>query len=378
MEYNYAHGESAVNERIGMRIGQIRLRSVEVCSYSIMAALILLLATAQIQLWSAGFGTQSSLTYYIYRMVSPFRTVFLYLILFYLSVASVRFMLFVINSARRNESPRAYLSAQNVRKKLAGVAADVRSAGRVIFPGAVSFVALSETVTAINVLNANRLVDSTFLAWDKVLTGSYPFIAWPSLPIPDWFLAVTVFSFAWLPVVLVLLAFYLVARRGELAYEFIAALSIAMLVNLPLWHAMPAQSPHDRYLDNVYDLEIPDELSGSMESFSPAPRIAAFLDETRELKSAKLAGNDYPTSTFPSAHAAWGVLVAVFMFRADKRLFAPAFLLALFSTIGTFLLVQHYFVDTLAGIAVGAFAAYATYRLASRDKLVIGTEVSSG
>jgi len=127
-------------------------------------------------------------------------------------------------------------------------------------------------------------------------------------------------------------------------------------------------SPHDRFIHNVYDLSIPTSVEPYLESYVPHQEIATFLDGMRERKKDLSV---MPTSTFPSAHVAWGAFLVYYAYRVQRWLVVLALPFAIFSSIGTFLLAQHYFVDLPAGILVAVVAIYIVRRLAARQAVVV-------
>jgi membrane-associated phospholipid phosphatase len=134
---------------------------------------------------------------------------------------------------------------------------------------------------------------------------------------------------------------------------------------------VPVLSPQDRYIDNIYQLQIsppaPASLVVAVANYHPQPEIAAFL---QTIRTGKVGLPALPTSTFPSAHVLWAAIAGWYLFQADadarrngRRTWrrwlgwiALPFLIA--STFGTVLLAQHYFMDIPAALVIAALAIW--------------------
>jgi len=132
-------------------------------------------------------------------------------------------------------------------------------------------------------------------------------------------------------------------------------------------------SPHDRFVDNVYDLSIPLSVQAYVDNYVPHQGIATFLEGMRERKETLSV---MPTSTFPSAHVAWAGFLVYYAYRVNRWLVVLALPFAALSSIGTFLLAQHYFVDLPAGILVSALAIFLV-RLIVKKQNEIGVRAVS-
>jgi len=214
----------------------------------------------------------------------------------------------------------------------------------------------------LNVINMEALRDNELLEWDRFLFGDYPFLALYEVSYPFWMVWSIAQSFSYLPFGFFILFFVALYRDSKLFVKMAVTFSLAMVASVPLWHLFPVMSPHDRYIDNVYELPIAEDIAVRLESFSPQPELQRYLDLAREKKNNRLQEH-YPTSTFPSAHVAWGVLFIYFSALLDRRLLWVTVPVGVLSSVGTFFLAQHYVVDVPAGVVVALVAIWIVNRL---------------
>lgn len=224
-------------------------------------------------------------------------------------------------------------------------------------PAILALFSLTLVFGHVNALNAAGLKDELVASWDKALTGAYPFLALGSIHYPAWFFNAVSFSFGALPTFLLLFGIYLAHEHRETFKEFTAAFSLALLIMLPVWLKLPALSPQDRFIDNVYKLPVPAEVDAALRNYRPQKELREFFAAIREKKEG--LGGTMPTSTIPSAHVAWATLLIIYAWRAAKKIGLIFLPIAALSTFGAVLFAQHYFVDIPAGVAAAAAAAFA-------------------
>jgi membrane-associated phospholipid phosphatase len=230
-------------------------------------------------------------------------------------------------------------------------------------PLVLSFWSLSLALGVLNVFNTSRLKDELLFRWDVFLTGTFPPFSLASIAWPAWFVEAVDFSFMKLVPVFMIFAFYVFLVRPRLFREAAGVFALVSMLMFAGWLLFPVLSPHDRFIDNVYDLEIPDAVSQYVVSFIPHENIAEVQDRIRENKN---AWSIMPTSTFPSAHIAWAVLFVYYARRLHLWLLAGVVPFALLSSFGTILFAQHYFIDIPAGIAVAVFSIWLVQRLVKK------------
>lgn len=224
------------------------------------------------------------------------------------------------------------------------------------------FVLTGLIMSYLNVVNQPFLRDNEVALWDKSLFGDYPFVAIYEYLYPEWLVWLIAQGFSYLPFGFFLLFFITLYLRIDLFSKMAVTFALGLVISLPLWHIFPVLSPHDRYIDNVYELPIPGEIEKRLENFSPQADIQKYLDSARDKKNKRLQFH-YPTSTLPSAHVEWAVFFIYFSALIDRRLLLITVPIGIFSSIGTFFLLQHYVVDVPAGILVAIAAIWIVNKL---------------
>ena len=219
-------------------------------------------------------------------------------------------------------------------------------------------------IAQLNIFNTPNLKDELIAQWDFLVTGTYPFLSLGLLPYPGWFVEAVEFSFEYLAMAILALAAYAFLWRSGMFRQMVAAFFLGSIILFVAWSFLPAMSPHGRFIDNVYNLPISPFLQQELLKYSPHEKIANFQKEMREdLNDLSVL----PTTTMPSAHVVWGVLLVYYSFRISRWLLLFTLPFALLSTVGTVLFAQHYFVDIPAGILVSLLSILAVEYLKKRD-----------
>ncbi len=221
---------------------------------------------------------------------------------------------------------------------------------RIAIPILLNLLLISYLVDFINIVNRTRLIDPMLASIDFWITGAYPFLSLEVIRFPAWVINAVEFSFLNLTSFLVLAAIVIFFKNKKAFSKYVLAFFASIFIMIPLWLLVPVMSPQDRFIDNVYHLPDPPAIAADLRGFTPVPAIRSFLDQIRKMKEGL---DTMPTTTFPSAHAAWAAIAFLCLLEASPvaaALFSPFLLL---STLGTFSLAQHYFVDAPAGIIVG-------------------------
>jgi membrane-associated phospholipid phosphatase len=233
-----------------------------------------------------------------------------------------------------------------------------------VAPAIVFIIIMSFILDGINAIDRARLVDLAVVGWERSLIGGYGFVIFGSIHYPIWLARFVIGSFSAMSGLLLVAVFVVAYLRKEALREFVAAFCLCMAMMVPLWFAVPALSPQDRFMDDIYRLPETADIAAAVAGYHPVAPIADFLAGVRKEKNG-LA--NLPTSTFPSAHAAWAVFAGYYLFRARKWLgwIALPFLIA--STAGTVMLAQHYLLDPIFGILIAAFAIFVVEQLSRRD-----------
>ncbi len=163
---------------------------------------------------------------------------------------------------------------------------------------AVLFLATS-ALAKINFLNRVNLKDEILLKIDRALTGGDPFIFLHSLKYPAWFVWLIEFSFLNLPLFMIIAAVYFFYKNKTIFLKYVSAFALGLPFLFVIWISVPALSPQDRFIDNVYELPLPAEISSALTNYKPQQEIKNFLLKERFYKNGL---KDMSTSTMPSSH----------------------------------------------------------------------------
>ncbi|MCL5267000.1 MAG: phosphatase PAP2 family protein [Bacteroidetes bacterium] len=224
---------------------------------------------------------------------------------------------------------------------------------RMVFPIFLNLFLLSYIVGYVNSANQHRWIDSKLAAADFWLTGTYPFLTLETIKFPVWLIEAVELSFLNLPFLLVIAALYVFFKNKRSFSKYVMAFFLSFAIMTPIWLLVPAMSPQDRFIDDVYQLRDPHGISSALQEYPPVPQVKRFLTHMRQSKKGL---EMMPTTTFPSSHAAWATLAAICLLEASPVAAAVLGPFLLLSTLGTFYLAQHYFVDTLAGVTIGVIS----------------------
>ena len=317
-----------------------------------------------------GLGRHGSLAYYSSLISESFGYIVLggayFAAAFLAAIVTLSLIRNLVNLARGKKEMPTMLGRSSVRGIFTSAAKKVGATVGILAPAFLFVIIMSFVLDSLSAINKMRLIDVTLLNIEKAMFGNYGFMIWTAAPYPDLFARFIVISFEGMSGILIAAAIAIACVRRDVLRHLAAAFCLAMLLMVPLWLVFPALSPQDRFIDNVYHLSVPTEIASAVSNFHPVPPIGDFLAKVRAGKQ-RLA--DLPTSTMPSAHTAWAVLVGWYLFRAKKWFGWIALPFLIGSTLGTIILAQHYFLDPVIGFVIAGFAIWATDRLAKQDRV---------
>ncbi len=180
------------------------------------------------------------------------------------------------------------------------------------------------------------------------------------LIIMQWFARVPFFdtllvaTYTNLGIILALLTLVLLFNK-LLFRRFILSFALTTLLGLPFWYFYPAISPDELYRKNVVGVT---DLLPLHEQLARTPLTANLLSFLQSLDghwSSPHIGQ-FAVTSFPSMHVAWGVLIAYFATALWWPLGIVAIPYALANAASTVYTLQHYAVDSIAGIIVTLLA----------------------
>jgi len=276
----------------------------------------------------------------------------------------LRMIVFWLNAAIRGLDPAVIFSRANLHYAVRGFVTFLKHSVVIGIPFVFALYTLALALGELNVFNATRLIDERVLSWDIFLTHTFPSLSLASFYYPGWFVEAVQFSFMKLVAAFGLFAAYLFQVNQKLFREAAGAFFIGTIIMFIGWTLFPVMSPHDRFIDNVYNEEIPLAAQTYLENYYPQEEIAVFLENMRESK--KDLGV-MPTSAIPSAHVVWAVMLVYYAYRAHRWLAVLFLPLAVLSTFGTVLFAQHYFIDMPTGIITALVSIVIARYLAKRQ-----------
>jgi membrane-associated phospholipid phosphatase len=160
----------------------------------------------------------------------------------------------------------------------------------------------------------------------------------------------------------ILLIFYFLNKK-KIFSRYLIAMTLPIMISLPLWFFFPVNSPQNTYLNNVYQKEIEYSLLSPLENYQPSRHILEF-----HKKSGVMQGGTAPISTMPSMHVAWAIVIVYYLYQFKKRTIYFTLPWAFFSSLGTVYLAQHFFVDILVAIPIAISAIIITNYLVKIEK----------
>jgi membrane-associated phospholipid phosphatase len=277
-----------------------------------------------------------------------------------------RFLFLFLESIHSKMAAKVDLSGSPWRavraaaKRLGGVLLD-------FLPSMVLLLLLSLIFSEANGLDKSRLADLGVIAPEHFFTGTYIFAWFGSFHWPHPIIEFIIGCFMNVATVVILSALYVGYVTPRVFREMLTAFAIGMMILAACWLAVPALSPQDRFIDDVYKLPVPTGLADVVANYHPQPEIQDFLTNIRVGKSDL---PNLPTSTIPSAHIFWLGLAGYYFFKSKKWLGWIALPFVIASGFGTVLLAQHYLLDVIASLVVVAVSVWAAKRLAG-ERLAI-------
>lgn len=264
-------------------------------------------------------------------------------------------------------------SFKDLANPLTGISFKIKNAivallflSRPLFFLIIFFTLITAILGAMAVQLKDKLVDDSLMKIDSYLLGTYPFIWFQKPANPLRYLSpLFIYSFLGLSTMMGLawLIFYFSGSR-HLFSGYIIAMSLVTMLALPFWYFWPANSPQNRYLNNVYEKPINPSLEKEIDQYDPSIFVSNFLNW-----AGVESGGVAPISTMPSMHVAWSLIIVYYFFRFNKRTIYFILPWALFSIFGTVYLAQHYFIDILAALPLTILAILIAEWLVPKERI---------
>lgn len=314
----------------------------------------------------SSLGAWNGSVYYTTLVLSPLLISLKWFAIVLALAFVVRAAFFVVTSFRSKADPALFFTRGYWREKIHPLLRELKAAAALCLPVLISLFLIGFILGQVNTLHKTSLRDEALMRIDLAITGGYPFML-GSRALPEWFVEPIVFSYGFLVTIIVVLSVYLLLKHRALFRELVVAFSIGLVVMFPVWFTVPALSPHDRFIDNVYQLPVSADIAQAVADYQPQPAVKDFL---RGMRLEKEALHALPTATVPSGHVAWAAIFAYYIWRARRALAFLAWPVLGLATFGTFFLAQHYFIDVPAGVAVAVLSIIFARALLRREVVV--------
>lgn len=155
--------------------------------------------------------------------------------------------------------------------------------------------------------------------------------------------------------------------------QTLIAFFLSCLISIPIFAAIPIISPDGLYIAKVFKAEV-----ASVPVLDNIAESELFSSFNAFFHKVWISDDNsfYSVSSFPSLHAAWGVLAVLGIFKARKKLLSLILAIWLvFNSVGTFYSLQHYALDTVAGLLFGLLMFYLAGKLMDLEtKYYIGQD----
>lgn len=194
------------------------------------------------------------------------------------------------------------------------------------------------------------------MALDKMLFGVYPPFWLHQIQLPPFVDTLLVYAYRAIGVFMALVLLALAGGHRTLFRQYLLAFFMATLLAMPFWKLLPAIAPNEMYRQNILQSEISEQLqvdTAIKEKLTPSfTQYLTKLEQTNIDPEREV----FSTSTFPSMHVAWGVLIAYF----GTLLWWPLGIVlipwALANAVSTMYVLEHYGIDAIGGILLAVLA----------------------
>ena len=242
---------------------------------------------------------------------------------------------------------------------------------RPLFSVSIFFGFITILLGLLAVLLKGNFIDSLLMDMDNKLFGFYPFLgSYYQVDLLIKMIPLLIFGYLFLGSMMgitwVILYFN---KKRKLFSEYIVAMTLAVIIALPIWIMYPANSP--RHLNNIYNPQRIDQIYSKVDRDMEEIITNNKLDY-RILNFHEDIGIErddiIPISTIPSMHVTWALLILYYLYKANKRTIFFTLPWNFFSTVGAVYLGQHYFMDIIISLPVTIIAIWFANVLVRMEK----------
>ncbi|MFH1866950.1 MAG: phosphatase PAP2 family protein [Patescibacteria group bacterium] len=241
---------------------------------------------------------------------------------------------------------------------------------KVIIKFSIIFIIIISLTMTIIVITVNWVNNSADLTWlesnnlslmklDKTLFGTYlPF--WlqsetnPLKPLFDYLTPTLITTYRLLSGVLSAVLLLTLVKNIRYFYGLLLTVVLSVIFSLPFWFSYPALTPREALWHNILLTPIPATIQTDLNNYQPNPILNNYLNHAKKIKNHD--SRQLTITTIPSLHVAWVTAILYFGVQAWPLLaivLVPYFILNFLATIFT---LQHYAVDSWAGIIISILA----------------------
>lgn len=216
-------------------------------------------------------------------------------------------------------------------------------------------------------LAASLQASEMLMRWDKLIFGTYPIFsiqAWIQDAQLEQIILQTYLHLDWVMGGVLALLFIF---RLHLFRVFILFFSITFAAALAISWLIPALGPGTVYLRPIFPLSVPPDIVEAQNHFLPTSQWLVVFDSLWRLW-VDPTGKFLAITNFPSLHTAWALGCAYVATRLSRVLALPMLLWLVFIMIGCVYTMQHYGVDVLGGLVLGAAGIVLSEYLIRRDQ----------
>lgn len=190
--------------------------------------------------------------------------------------------------------------------------------------------------------------------WDYQIFGVY-LVFWLQ-KFNGWLMDfVLINAYQGLTIVFPIIFFSLLMFKKNLFRQFTLAALMAPMIAYPFWRAWPAISPSGIFRHNITKSVIPADIKNEIAAFSLTEKQKVF-DQSLEDFWIDKTGRTFAITSFPSMHAAWGIISTYFGILLWRPLAIILIPWVILNSFGAIYVLQHYGVDMPAGTIVGILA----------------------
>ncbi len=128
---------------------------------------------------------------------------------------------------------------------------------------------------------------------------------------------------------------------------------VAFIISIPIFNTLKVVSP-----DVVYEIK---KININNENLNDIRKSQLLDNKITEFRKTYTNNNEgfFAISSIPSLHAAWGIIIVLILLSLkNKTLGILSIFWQILNALGTFYTLQHYALDTIAGIILGLFSYY--------------------